>query len=333
MYVLITVDTEGVHGKSPLDEMVWGRFEGYKGEHGVGLIADICEAYGAEATFFLDVYEHSFYGKSAMKEIATYLCKRGHDVQLHTHPAWYQDSRDNPLIRRMKRESSFFPENKYWMNLNTLEEQIRILHHGKDLLEEWTGKPVIAHRAGGYALNADTIIALREVGIPIDSSMYFGNLNCHCQWSRNQLVRHDGLLEIPVTGFWADVFWGIGAIKVRTSKTFIKTDLDWCHTDELIWFTQEARRLGVRVMNLFLHSYSLAKVINRGIHFYRMKPDPLDRRKLEDFLSYCRGEDDIEILSIRQFWNKFHLDSSLGTDTVPSRRHEVSIISKIRLYW
>ncbi len=140
MYLIITIDTEAVHSNSPLDNMMWGRLNGVEGEYGIGLIADICERYGMKATFFLDVYEHSYYGQHALKAVATYLDRRGHDVQLHTHPAWYQDKRDLLQIRQMKRERSCFSPDKYWMNLNTLEEQIEILMHGKELLEDWLVK-------------------------------------------------------------------------------------------------------------------------------------------------------------------------------------------------
>ena len=38
---------------------------------------------------------------------------------------------------------------------------------------------VIAHRSGGYSINENTMKALKNVGIKIDSSMQFLHPNCH----------------------------------------------------------------------------------------------------------------------------------------------------------
>jgi hypothetical protein len=136
-----------------------------------------------------------------------------------------------------------------------------------------------------------------------------------------------------VTIFQGDVYWGLGPFSIRTGRTFIKTDIDWCHLEELIWFTREARRTGVAVMTLFMHSYSLIKLINRGRYFNRMRPDPVDREKLEGFLAYCRSQADIEFLTVRQYRERFLREPLVGTDAVPSRRHDVSVLDKIRFYW
>ena len=199
MYLLITIDAEAAHGYTPMESHMWGRIDQGTKEYGVILISELCERFGMKATYFLDVYAHAYYGKDALRTVATTLDQRGHDVQLHTHPAWFQDKRDHRALRTMKAQCSCFPADKYWMNLNSLEEQVEILQHGKDLLEDWLEKPVIAHRAGAYALDINTIHALRTVGIPVDSSMYHSHPHCKVTWSKNQLIEEDGIVEVPVT--------------------------------------------------------------------------------------------------------------------------------------
>ena len=51
-------------------------------------IADICAANKAPATFFVDVYEYTFWGVERMRDLCRRLQDRGFDVQLHTHPGW-----------------------------------------------------------------------------------------------------------------------------------------------------------------------------------------------------------------------------------------------------
>ena len=316
MYLLVTIDAEAVHGRSPLDEMMWGRLKGVEREYGIGLIADLCEKYNITATYFLDVYEHSYYGKDALKEVALYLGRRGHDVQLHTHPAWFQDQRDFKHIRRMKREQSCFPAEKYWMSLNSLEEQIEILRHGKDLLEEWLKKPVIAHRAGAYALDHNTLVALREVGIPIDSSMFYGHPHCKVIWSKNQPVEQEGILELPVTVLLQQTTWDWGVYRYERGMHYLKTDINWCSLEELQQFVAASKQKNGLIMNLFLHSYSLIKYDK---YFLRFMPDESAIERLNAFLAFCDRDPEIIPVSLRDFGQRFasELAALSGEDSIP----------------
>ncbi len=316
MYLLITVDAEAVHGNSPLDDMMWGRLKGFDGEYGIGLIADVCEKYNMKATFFLDVYEHSYYGKHALKEVATYLDHREHDVQLHTHPAWYQDKRDFKKTRQMKKEQSCFPVDKYWMNLNTLEDQVQILNHGKELLEDWLGKPVIAHRAGSYALDINTIYALQAVGIPVDSSMFYGHPHSKVTWSKNKLVEKHGVFEAPVTMFWRNTKWHWGGYVQDKGPQPTKTDINWCSLDELKYFVLEGKKNALPIINLFLHSYSFIKYDRYFINF---APNRATIEKFFNFLDFCASDREIKNVSLYELWQlyrekKITID---GDDFVP----------------
>ena len=77
----------------------------------------------------------------------------------------------------------------------SLDEQTNVLEHGMEMLYKWTGVYPIAHRSGGYSVNKDTLRALKSVGIPIDSSMYYGHPNSHETWSRNAIIKRMVLLS------------------------------------------------------------------------------------------------------------------------------------------
>lgn len=324
MYLLITIDAEAAHGYDPMKSHMWGHIadkseDGSKA-YGVTMIAEMCERYGMKATYFLDVYAHAYYGKEALRTVATTLDSRGHDVQLHTHPAWFQDKRDHRKLRELKAHSSCFPADKYWMNLNSLDEQIDILHHGKDLLEQWLDKPVIAHRAGAYALDINTIHALQKVGIPVDSSMYHSHPRCKVTWSKNQLVEDEGLLEVPVTVLKREIYWCWGnRIRQKRGSQFVKTDINWCDFADLKTFISEGKKARLPVLNLFLHSYSLIK---SDRYFIKFVPDKRAIKCFQEILAFCADDPDIKPVSMRELWT-LHQQGKVqfgDNDFVPSTK-------------
>ena len=72
---------------------------------------------------------------------------------------------------------------------------------------DWIKKEVTAHRAGAYAMNKDTLYALAENDIIIDSSMYKGSNNCKYCPAINVPQWCDGIYEIPVTFSHIIMFW------------------------------------------------------------------------------------------------------------------------------
>ncbi|MDY7033532.1 MAG: hypothetical protein SVY10_16690, partial [Thermodesulfobacteriota bacterium] len=144
MIVLLTVDVEGTHSKAPVDLLITGKIQNE--EYGISKIMDLCDYYQINASFFVDVYEYSLHGFPQMKSVVESIAKRDHDVQLHTHPAWPEDKRDNQKIQDWKANNCLFDAKRPWMYQYNLDEQVRILTKGKELLEEWTDTQIIAHR-------------------------------------------------------------------------------------------------------------------------------------------------------------------------------------------
>src|SRR5207249_9066268 len=106
----------------------------------------------------------------------------GHEIQLHTHP---------DLMYDPKRQS---------MHEYSLAEQTTIIRDGMALLREWTGKAPIAHRAGSYGANKDTLKALHANGIFLDSSFFYRHGNCRLPFANlNSPFKADGIWEVPVT--------------------------------------------------------------------------------------------------------------------------------------
>ena len=180
VYVLFTCDVESLRDGDP-ERDIWGKIgDEY---HGITRMMDIFEQYGRKLTFFVNVYEVGDYGEEEMREICRAIVDRGHDIQLHTHP------------------SSLFPEYPTMQSAD-YEKQKEILLLGKQLLSDLSGSQIIAHRAGGFWADYNTLSALRDTGFRLDSSMNHAwpscGLNTPVLTINRARVAH-GILEIPVT--------------------------------------------------------------------------------------------------------------------------------------
>ena len=88
-------------------------------------------------------------------------------------------------------------------------------------------------------------------------------------------VEKDGVLEIPVTGYLSDEALTLGPIKINRFKgRFVKTDIDWCSIDDLIWFLDQSILNENAIMNFFMHSYSL---LSFDKQFKKIKKNPKQR--------------------------------------------------------
>ena len=319
--IVPTIDTEGVHGARPFEQFILGEVDASADQWGVFRIADICARHRAPATFFVDVFEVSLWGEDRFRDLTRQLCDRGFDVQLHTHPGWRDDPHDFTPLRELKRDKSYLSQRYDFMAKLSLEQQISIIRDGIDMLKRWTGAAPVAHRSGGYSLNADTVHALRTCGIELDSSMHHGHPHSRVTWSVNSVVERDGVIELPVTVL--DYVFKLPSVGVVYRKS-MKTDLDSCSLEELLAYVDYAVARGMSVMNLFMHSYSL---LSFDLDYRRIEPEPEDARKLDAFLDKMKRRNDVRVMSCAEMLARYRLapDEFIGPDEVP----EVAVNAKI----
>jgi len=182
--IIITIDTEVGEKAKNLDigfeKLVLGQVDNK--EWGVPFIIESCDKYGFKAEFFIDVYEYKKFGEENFKQLCQDIDVRGHGVQLHTHPSYAYD------------------KNRRDMYEYSLEEQIQIIKDGKELIKKWIGTYPISHRAGNYGANDDTLIALKENNIFIDSSFFYRHPNSKIQAPTiNTPILYKDILQFPVT--------------------------------------------------------------------------------------------------------------------------------------
>jgi hypothetical protein len=206
-------------------------------------IAKILNSRGFAGSFFLNVYEYKAWGEDRLRSIAVQLQNAGQDVALHTHPQWIYDAK------------------RPYMYSYSADDQNRIIADGVRLLRSWTGQPVVAHRAGAYSANMDTIAALANNGILLDSSLFFGHPESKLNGlglPNNLPAKIGDVIEIPVTvykrherpalfGSIAPPFIAIGKVDVNSIQSEIEAR---AAMDALV-------DANPPVIVVFLHSFSL----------------------------------------------------------------------------
>lgn len=198
---------------------------------------------GLAGTFFLNVYEHRKWGEAALRDIAAKLQRAGQDVALHTHPQFAYD----PARTEMYQYS--------------LDEQTAIIREGVQLLTAWTGRPVVAHRAGDYSADERTLKALERNGLRVDSSLFWGHPHCRLTGLgllRNLPTSRGRLIEIPVTVYQREERPRLFGDMLAPVASVRKIDINW-------FLDKEEARVAVDTvieadfpfLVVFLHSFSL----------------------------------------------------------------------------
>ncbi len=168
--ILMTFDIEVWCGSwQNIDERFPAAFRRYvygtspAGQYALPKTLEILNDHGLKGVFFVEPLFAAHFGIEPLAEIVHLIREAGQEVQLHVHPEW-QDEARTPLIAKhaVKRQHLFMYD---------AEEQTALIGHGLRLLKEAGAGPINAFRAGSYACNADTFVALAQNGIRYDSSL------------------------------------------------------------------------------------------------------------------------------------------------------------------
>lgn len=263
---LFTIDVESRTYGNPHSN-IFGILPGYEENYGIEKIMDILEAYQIRGTFFLNTYEAAKYGGEIIGKAARMIHVRGHDLELHTHP--------RPAY------------SYYGMSDAPREDQIAILNAGKAFLKHWTGKDVMAHRAGAFRANMDTLRAVEATGLLADCSLSPGS-RVHMPLVNDlgvtNLVRRIGKVwEIPVTYYH----------QLRVGRWHSKRilDIEGSTLPEIKRVTRWALQEGLPTICILMHSFSLCR---------RGKPNRRVIRRFASLLAWLQKQYGIEIGTIEQ---------------------------------
>ncbi len=241
-YILLTCDTEvGELHADRLDAFevfIEGKVQNQ--EVGVKLINSIASEYGAIVEHFVDVYPYERYGEEKFKSLCNNIINSGHKIGLHTHPSGKYD-----------------PKRKYMWQYS-LDEQKEIIKFGKEKIKEWTGIDVKSHRAGGYGADNNTLRALKEDNILIDSSFFYMNEKCKINYNfLNKPSLINEVFEIPVSVYKLEK-----SVKILNLKNISYQKLDFRYGSNVKEILKCIDVLNDNsVVVLFLHSFNFLNLL------------------------------------------------------------------------
>jgi hypothetical protein len=158
--VLLTIDTELTWRHFARDAGWRDNFALSYDPAGVGVPyqLDLLARHGLKACFFVDPMPALVYGLEPVRRMVAPILEAGQDVQLHLHSFW------SDLAAGRERDARF--------ELTDFGPgaQCDMIATARDLIVAAGAPPPIAFRSGSYAANADTLEALRLLGIGYDSS-------------------------------------------------------------------------------------------------------------------------------------------------------------------
>lgn len=242
--ICITVDVEDFFLPRPAFDTIFARQGG--AEFGIGRIMQMLEEHGASATFYVDVFNRVTLDEALIARACTEITRRGHEVGLHTHPAFPAGVRGYGMAQVM-------------CNLDKGRQQ-ELIGQGKDLIRGWTGQAPRTHRAGGYGANTDTLAALAQEGFASDSSHYHGYAHCPLASAfpvANTVFDAAGIREVPVTVTLNRFGVPLGGDRWAGASLPMKIDIDWLDLPALRVQVEACIAQTQAPVLLFLHSYSL----------------------------------------------------------------------------
>ncbi|MDH3715228.1 MAG: hypothetical protein OET44_15440 [Gammaproteobacteria bacterium] len=201
MLTLITVDVElspGFHERHPDDLSTNIRSAYYgdrQGRWGLRDQLQTLQRHGLKAVFFVEALSPVVTGLGHLQDVCALIGDYGHEIQLHTHPEWFSVGRDQSasLTKPM------------WMGDLSAPDQLEAIRAGLGNLEAAGVTNVVAHRAGAFGANRDTLSSCAQAGLRFDSSYNATMLGNPC--ALNQDAEQTGprqmedIWEIPVSCF------------------------------------------------------------------------------------------------------------------------------------
>jgi len=247
------------------------------------LIASKLEKYGIKGTFFVSPYYPPHLEQETLSNLKS-LVSRGHDLQLHTHTEIFDLSR--PLLNRYGKE-----------------EKRRILSTGIDNLVKAGAPRPIAHRAGGFSVDGETLQLLPELGIHIDSSVFPLWSECKVclpESDINRFVKVGDVYELPVTLIKMVPWVGYAGMTALS-------------LDSTIWEQQQsalnqAAHKGLPVATIFFHYHTLFKCTWSGVPYQPFEvtgPNEANITALENVLKMLSSDTRFKVVTVRDLWDIF----------------------------
>ena len=234
--VIFTADVEiWCDGWENIDERFPKAFNKYiygptsKGDFGLTYQLDVLKDHGLTGVFFVEPLFSRRFGAQPLTEIVGLINQRSQEVQLHLHTEWVDESIE-PLLEGIQTKRQHL---RYFSRA----EQTILIQKGAQLLKQAGAFDINAFRAGSFAFNRDTLVALAACGIPYDSSYnasLFGlDSGVLPGVSVMEPIECEGVYEYPMTVF------NDGTRSLRNAQL---TACSFSEIEGLLWQALELKR-------------------------------------------------------------------------------------------
>jgi peptidoglycan/xylan/chitin deacetylase (PgdA/CDA1 family) len=223
-----------------------------------------------QATFFLEPFNDELGWPGETEPVARYLIERGHDVQLHIHP--------NHVSYGLYKSGQPYERTDQMADLDR-EQQKKLIVRGADLLEQWTGTRPIAFRAGNMGASEETLLAMSDAGLWIDTSYTFPYVGGQCRFAETE--RYNGskwygeVLEVSLSAYRQPPLPGLHPAK---PVDLMGSSFEECR--DAVHMICDAGADAV----VILHSFSLFKVQDK--QYNGGKLDRIVKRRFEHFCKW-----------------------------------------------
>lgn len=202
--VFLTVDVEvWCDGWRDIDAKFPSAFQRYiygptfRGDYGLPYQLHQLQEHGLTGVFFVEPLFSTRFGLERLSEILSLIREKDHEVQLHMHTEWVDESNE-PLLDNISGKKQFL---RYF----SLKEQTILIRAGMNLIESAGGPSVNAFRAGSFGFNTETLRALAANHIAFDSSYNASMFGLDSGVSPAvplvEPVECEGVYEYPMTVF------------------------------------------------------------------------------------------------------------------------------------
>ncbi|MEN9560505.1 MAG: hypothetical protein RLZZ502_1716 [Pseudomonadota bacterium] len=168
--------------------------------HGLPWVLDCLTQHDVKATFFVEALHRQAFADDPMAAVAQELHRRGHEVQLHLHPAWLVFDDPNWASQALPKT---WPDSIHDLSQAEFEALIR---RGQASFAAWGIPPATALRTGSLEYSPAVYRAAKACGLTACSNMGQA-LWQHPDQAMTAMHRHDGIhliegvLEYPVSCF------------------------------------------------------------------------------------------------------------------------------------
>ncbi len=200
--VFLTIDTEiWCNGWDNLDQKFSESFKKYiygttkNGDYALPETLKVLNEYDLAAVFFVEPLFSARFGLEPLREIVGLIKEYNQEIQLHLHPEWVDEAGDILLSGITEKTPSMSSFNR--------QQQAQLISWGLDRLAQVGVNNINAFRAGSYAANRDTLLAVADNGLIFDSSYNLASDEGVADIApREELTQPryiDGVYEYPVS--------------------------------------------------------------------------------------------------------------------------------------